>query len=89
MPAIGTRLKNEDLARTMELMALHGRDGFYRGPVADAILAASEAGGGILQRTDLENYEARITEPLSLDFRGYQLWAAPPPATGPAIFLRS
>jgi gamma-glutamyltranspeptidase/glutathione hydrolase len=87
LPAIGTRLKNEDLARTMELMAVHGRDGFYRGPVADAILAASEAGGGILQRTDLENYEARITEPLSLDFRGYRLWAAPPPATGPAIFF--
>lgn len=87
LPEVGARLKNEDLARTMERLAAQGRNGFYRGPVADAILAASQAGDGLLNRADLENYEARIVEPVSLEFRGYRLWAAPPPATGPAIFL--
>lgn len=87
LPVVGARLKNEDLALTMERLAAQGRAGFYGGPVADAILAASQAGGGLMNRADLEAYEARITEPLSLEFRGYQLWGAPPPATGPALFF--
>ena len=87
LPAIGSRLPNEDLARTMELLASGGRDGFYRGPVAAAMVAASQKGGGILTAEDFANYEARVTEPAGIDFRGYRLVAAPPPATGPAIFL--
>jgi gamma-glutamyltranspeptidase/glutathione hydrolase len=87
LPAIGSRLKNEDLARTMEQLAAHGRDGFYRGPVAEALVAASQKGGGLLTLKDLENYDARMVEPVGIDFRGYHLLAAPPPATGPAIFL--
>lgn len=87
LPAIGSHLKNEDLARTMEKLAAHGRDGFYRGPVAEAIIKASQKGGGLLTREDLERYQARIVEPVGIDFRGYHLAAAPPPATGPAIFL--
>ena len=87
LPVIGSYLKNEDLARTMEKLAAQGRDGFYRGTVAEALLAASHAGGGLLTREDLARYEARVVEPVGINFRGYQIWAAPPPATGPAIFL--
>ncbi len=87
LPVVGTRLPNADLARTLELLAAHGRDGFYRGPVAAAIVAASEKGGGALTLDDLAHYEARVSEPLMMDFRGYRLLAAPPPASGPALFL--
>ena len=87
LPEIGTFLANPDLAATLERLAAKGRDGFYRGPVAEALVRASTEGGGTLTLDDLANYEARLTEPVSLDFRGYQILAAPPPASGPALFL--
>ncbi len=87
LPGVGTRLPNADLARTLELLARHGRDGFYRGPVAEAIVAASQQGGGVLTAEDLARYEPRLTEPLQLDFRGYRLLASPPPTNGAPLFL--
>jgi gamma-glutamyltranspeptidase/glutathione hydrolase len=87
LPVVGTLLRNEDLAQTMDLIAKHGRDGFYRGPVAAAIVAASKKGGGVLTLDDLRNYEARITEPISMTFREYTLVCAPPPTSGAALFL--
>lgn len=87
LPAVGSRLKNADLARTMELLAQHGRDGFYRGEIAEKIIAASRQGGGVLAPADLANYEARIVEPLAMEFRGFRLLSAPPPAHGPSLFL--
>jgi gamma-glutamyltranspeptidase/glutathione hydrolase len=87
LPAVGTRLKNDDLAHTMELLAQKGRDGFYRGEVADKIVAASQRGGGVLAPADLSDYEARIVEPLVMDFRGYRLASAPPPANGASLFM--
>lgn len=87
LPAIGTRLANPDLAHTLELVAQHGRDGFYRGPVAAALVDASRRGGGALTLGDLAGYEARLTEPVTMDFRDYQLVGAPPPASGPALFF--
>ncbi len=87
LPVVGSRLSNADLARTLDLLAAHGRDGFYRGPVAEAIVAASQKGGGVLTAGDLATYEARLTEPLQLDFRGYHLLASPPPTNGAPLFL--
>lgn len=85
IPAPGSRLANEDLARTMEHLARAGADGFYRGPVAEAIVARSQAGGGLLRLADLAAYRARVTAPISITFRGHSLHAAPPPATGGAL----
>lgn len=82
VPVPGSRLPNEDLARTMEILARHGADGFYRGPVAEAIVAASTAGGGMIRLEDLAGYRARVTTPIGITFRGYTLQCAPPPATG-------
>ncbi|MEY2880832.1 MAG: hypothetical protein RLZZ15_3212 [Verrucomicrobiota bacterium] len=87
LPAVGTKLKNADLAHTMELLAAHGRDGFYRGEVAEKIVAAAQAGGGLLTLEDFAGYEARLVAPLTMEFRGYRLACAPPPAAGPALFL--
>ncbi len=87
LPEAGSRLANEDLARTMEALARGGRDGFYRGPVAAAIVAAAQKGGGAITRDDLAGYEARISEPMTMTFRGRSLVCAPPPASGAALFL--
>jgi len=87
LPAIGSKLKSPDLAHTMELLATNGRDGFYRGPVAAAIVSAAQKGGGVLTLEDFAHFEARIVEPVAMDFRGVRLVCAPPPALGPAIFL--
>ncbi len=87
LPVVGTHLPNADLAHTLELLAAHGRDGFYRGPVAAAIVAASQKGGGALTADDLAGYEARLTEPIGIDFRGYHLAASPPPTNGAPLFL--
>lgn len=87
LPAAGSLLPNEDLARTMEELAQRGRDGFYRGRVAELIVAASRQGGGALTLADLAGYEARITEPVQMTFRGHTIVCAPPPASGAALFL--
>ena len=87
LPEVGSLLANEDLARTLEAVAQRGRDGFYRGAVAAAIVVAAQQGGGWLTRADLANYEARITEPVTMDFRGFTLRCGPPPSSGAALFL--
>src|SRR5204863_5133969 len=85
LPEPGMLLANEDLARTMEAFAQKGRDGFYRGRVAEMIVAAAQKGGGMITLDDLVRYEARITEPVQMDFRGHTLVCAPPPASGAAL----
>lgn len=87
LPAPGARLRNEDLARTLEALAARGRDGFYRGTAAAAIVAAARAAGGGLTLEDFAGYDARVVDPIAIDFRGAKIVSAPPPANGPAMFL--
>lgn len=89
LPAAGSLLKNPDLARTLDAFAQFGRDGFYRGLVADAIVEAARHGGGVLTRDDFARYEARISEPIAVDFHGYRLVGAPPPVSGPVFLFAS
>lgn len=87
LPEVGTLLPNPDLARTLALFAEKGRDGFYRGPVAEAIVRASEQGGGVISAEDFANYEPRISSPLRAEFREYQIVSSPPPTSGAVLFL--
>lgn len=87
LPEVGTVLPNPDLARSLALFSARGRDGFYRGPVADAIVAASAAGKGSLTAGDLAGYEARITEPAEISFHGLRVACAPAPTNGSAMLL--
>jgi gamma-glutamyltranspeptidase/glutathione hydrolase len=87
IPPSGSWLRNPDLANTLARFATHGRDGFYRGAVAEAIVSAVEKGGGVLTLDDLARYEARITETLAMTFRDFQIESAPPPACGTMLFL--
>jgi gamma-glutamyltranspeptidase / glutathione hydrolase len=87
LPVTGSLLANEDLARTLERYAQEGRDAIYRGPIAGAIVAAAQRGGGVLTAADFARYEPRVTEPVTIEFRGHRLVGAPPPASGPALFF--
>lgn len=86
-PAEGSRLANEELARTMELLARDGASGFYRGRVAEEIVAAARAGGGYLTLEDFARYRARVSAPLAVDFRGYRVISGPPPTSGGSLHL--
>jgi gamma-glutamyltranspeptidase / glutathione hydrolase len=78
----GDRLRQPDLARSLRAIARHGVDGFYRGKVAEQLVNASQAGGGILSREDLAQYRAVERTPIRCGYRGYTVLSAPPPSSG-------
>jgi gamma-glutamyltranspeptidase / glutathione hydrolase len=80
----GERLAQPDLAATLEKIAAQGPNGFYRGPVASALAAASVAHGGLLTEADLAQYTATELPPLTCTYRGYRIVSAPPPSSGGA-----
>jgi len=85
VPKAGDRLVQKDLAATLRRIASRGADGFYRGPVADAIVASSAAGGGLIRHADLRGYAAQERKPIECDYRGYRVVSAPPPSSGGVV----
>lgn len=86
-PAVGAVMKNADLANSLRLIAKDGASAFYDGPIAEKIVAASQAHGGWLSRDDFRNYRAEYGRPLEIDYRDYRLYSCPPPLTGGATVL--
>ncbi len=78
----GDRLKLPDLAATLQRIADHGRDGFYKGKTAELFAAEMERGGGYVTREDLARYRARVRVPIRFSYRGYEIFSAPPPSSG-------
>ena len=78
----GDRLVQPDLATTLEAIARNGARTFYRGPIADEIVAAVRAAGGRMTRGDLETYEPTVREPVRGTYRDYDIVAMPPPSSG-------
>lgn len=78
----GDRLVQPDLARTLESIARQGPRALYEGPVADQLVAEMRNGGGLITHHDLSQYEARIREPIHGVYRGYDIYAPPPPSSG-------
>ena len=81
-PPLHHRIRQPALARTLSELAAKGADGFYRGPVAERMVAAVRAGGGIWQREDLAQYRVIERPPLRLDFGRMRLTTVPPPGGG-------
>ncbi|WP_422862805.1 gamma-glutamyltransferase [Endosaccharibacter trunci] len=79
---VGDRFKQTDLAHSLELIAEHGADAFYKGPIGAAIAAASKAGGGIIAPADFAAYHTRIMKPVSCTYHGFTIDTAPPPSGG-------
>jgi gamma-glutamyltranspeptidase / glutathione hydrolase len=81
----GATLRNPDLARTLDAIAAGGRDAFYRGAIADAIVAEMNAHGGFITKEDLAAYAAIERAPIEGTYRGFRLVSAPPPVGGLAV----
>jgi gamma-glutamyltranspeptidase / glutathione hydrolase len=75
-------LRQTDLARTLKLVAEHGADGFYRGPVAREIVRFVQEQGGLIEETDFASYSATVTQPLQASFSDYNLLTMPMPSPG-------
>lgn len=78
----GDLVRYPDLARTLRQLAADGRDGFYRGPVAEQLVAGVRAGGGIWTLDDLARYEVVERPPVRGHYRGMTIVSAPPPSAG-------
>ncbi|HOE41235.1 MAG TPA: gamma-glutamyltransferase, partial [Rhodoferax sp.] len=81
----GDKLVQKDLAETLQAVSQRGADGFYKGPVAAAIVKSSQSGGGIITQADLDQYRTRELAPVECDYRGYHVVSAPPPSSGGVV----
>jgi gamma-glutamyltranspeptidase / glutathione hydrolase len=78
----GDLLVQHDLATTFKAIKEKGRNGFYKGKVADLIVAEMKSGGGIMTNKDLENYKATWRNPIISTYRGHRVIGMPPPSSG-------
>ena len=78
----GERFLQPDLADTLQVIADEGPDAFYRGPIADKIVAEMERGGGFIDAESLAAYEPAVREPARGNYRGYEVLTMPPPSSG-------
>jgi gamma-glutamyltranspeptidase/glutathione hydrolase len=78
----GERLVQPDLARTLRLIADEGPDAFYTGVIADQIVAEMKSGNGLITKADLAAYRANARVPIHGTYRGYDIYAPPPPSSG-------
>jgi gamma-glutamyltranspeptidase/glutathione hydrolase len=81
-PRAGEVFKNAYLAQSYRLIGRHGRDAFYKGPIADAIVAFSDRHGGLFSLRDFADHTSTWVEPVSTTYRGYEVWELPPPGQG-------
>ena len=81
-PRAGDVFRNPDLAHTFRLLAEHGRDAFYKGPIAEAIVAYSDQHDGFLTMKDFEDHTSTWVEPIFADYGDYRLYELPPNGQG-------
>ncbi len=81
-PREGEPFRNPALARTLELLSAGGRDAFYAGPIADAIVAFSRRSGGFFSKGDLEGHASTWDAPISTTYRAHTIWELPPNGQG-------
>jgi gamma-glutamyltranspeptidase/glutathione hydrolase len=80
----GERLYQKQLAATLKEISAQGPDVFYKGDIAERVVAASRANGGILTMKDFADYTVTEGAPLTCDYRGYHIISSPPPSSGGA-----
>jgi len=83
-PEIGAKFSNPHLAKALRLIAAQGRDAFYKGEIAQAIISTSTSFGGTMQLEDLADFSAEWVEPVSIDYRGWKIYELPPNGQGMA-----
>ena len=83
-PEVGELFRNPDYARTLSLIAARGADAFYRGEIAQAIVATSEELGGTMTAEDLAEFSPEWVDPIFTDYRGWRVYELPPNGQGMA-----
>ena len=81
-PKNGDRYRNPALANTYRAIARKGREGFYEGEVAQTITTFIKEQGGFLSLEDLSSHRSQWVEPVSVNYRGYDVWELPPNGQG-------
>ena len=81
-PRPGEVFKNPHLARSLRLIADGGRDAYYKGEIADKIVALSDKAGGLFTKEDFASHKSEWVEPVKATYRGYEVWEIPPPGQG-------
>ncbi|MDD1013929.1 gamma-glutamyltransferase [Pseudomonas rubra] len=90
VPALGAQIRQPQLAVTLERIASGGREGFYSGPTAQAMVQGVQTAGGIWSLDDLANYRTAKREPLRYQLAGQrELISAPPPSAGGVALAQS
>ncbi len=79
--------RNPDLAQTLRRIAEHGRDGFYTGPTAEAIVAYSRQLGGTMTAADLRDFQPEWQEPIRTTYHGWTVYEMPPNGQGIAALM--
>ncbi len=83
-PKAGEIFQNKDLAQSLKFIADHGRDGFYKGPLAKRMMEYFSQQGGTLSAEDLEKFQPEWVQPISTTYRGWTVWELPPNSIGVA-----
>jgi gamma-glutamyltranspeptidase/glutathione hydrolase len=81
-PREGEIFKNPALDKTLRLLARRGRDAYYNGEIAAALVRYSEANGGFFSKEDFARHHSTWDEPVSTGYRGYAVWELPPNSQG-------
>ena len=84
VPELGSRFTNPDIAKALRMVAEKGRDVFYKGEIAQAIVSTSSAFGGTMELQDLADFSGEWVEPISIDYRGWKVYELPPNVQGMA-----
>jgi gamma-glutamyltranspeptidase/glutathione hydrolase len=81
-PKVGELFKNPNLAASYRAIATGGRDAFYEGAIAAEIVRFSEANGGYFSMQDFKDHTSEWVQPVSTNYRGYDVWELPPNGQG-------
>lgn len=80
--AAGDRMRLPDLGKTLQAIAEEGPDAFYSGRLAELLVDEMKRNDGLITAEDLKNYQAKLREPIHGTYRGYDVYAPPPPSSG-------
>ena len=83
----GSVMKRPDLANTIQSISNNGLDGFYKGKIAQKIVDAMTLNNGFIDHKDMQNYDARFTDPISINYRKHKVYTHGPPSGGGIVLL--
>jgi gamma-glutamyltranspeptidase/glutathione hydrolase len=84
-PEKGMIFRNPALARSLKAIVRDGRDAFYQGTLADAMVHYSQSAGGLFSHSDFAEHKSNFVDPVSTNYRGYDVWELPPNGQGIAV----